>query len=119
MVEIMDIPNIKDRNGFWEAYPGTTALAVDECSSFWPGCHPLGAHCLRCHVLDRGAPPRCAEENRVRPDRSPFYVNWARDFANFLPEIPLKEGWSEKIVPHFFTASEMGEGDFFNFLCLP
>ena len=33
----------------------------------------------------------CAEENRVRPDRSPFYVNWARDFANFLPEKPLKE----------------------------
>jgi integrase len=33
----------------------------------------------------------CAEENRVRPDRSPFYVNWVRDFANFLPEIPLKE----------------------------
>ena len=24
----------------------------------------------------------CAEENRVRPDRSPFYVNWAKDFAN-------------------------------------
>ena len=33
----------------------------------------------------------CAEENRVRPDRSPFYVNWAKDFANFLPEKPLKE----------------------------
>jgi hypothetical protein len=28
----------------------------------------------------------CVEENRVRPDRSPFYVNWARDFANFLPD---------------------------------
>ena len=33
----------------------------------------------------------CAEENRVRPDRSPFYVNWARDFANFLPEKPFPE----------------------------
>jgi hypothetical protein len=33
----------------------------------------------------------CAEENRVRPDRSPSYVNWARDFANFLPEKPLKK----------------------------
>ncbi len=32
----------------------------------------------------------CAEENRVRPDCSPFYVNWAKDFANFLPEKPLK-----------------------------
>ena len=37
-----------------------------------------------------GEPYRaCAEENRVRPDRSAFYVNWARDFANFLPEKPL------------------------------
>jgi len=26
----------------------------------------------------------CAEENRVRPDRAQFYVNWAKDFANFL-----------------------------------
>jgi len=33
----------------------------------------------------------CAEENRVRPDRSPFYVNWAKDFANFLPEKPLQD----------------------------
>ncbi len=33
----------------------------------------------------------CAEENRVRPDRSPFYVSWARDFANFLPEKPLRD----------------------------
>jgi len=31
------------------------------------------------------------EENRVRPDRSPFYVNWAKDFANFLPEKPLTD----------------------------
>ena len=27
----------------------------------------------------------CTEENHVRPDRSPFYVNWARDFTTFLP----------------------------------
>jgi hypothetical protein len=33
----------------------------------------------------------CTEENRVRPDRSPFYVNWAKDFANFLPEKPLRD----------------------------
>ncbi|MDP3039246.1 MAG: tyrosine-type recombinase/integrase, partial [Deltaproteobacteria bacterium] len=33
----------------------------------------------------------CAEENRVRPDRSPYYVIWAKDFANFLPEKPLKD----------------------------
>jgi hypothetical protein len=33
----------------------------------------------------------CAEENGVRPDRSPFYVNWAKDFANFLPEKSLED----------------------------
>jgi hypothetical protein len=33
----------------------------------------------------------CAEENRVRPDRSPFYVNWAKEFTNFLPERLLKD----------------------------
>ena len=33
----------------------------------------------------------CTEENRVQPDRSPFYVNWAKDFANFLPEKPLTD----------------------------
>ncbi len=26
----------------------------------------------------------CAEENRVRPDRSQFYVNWAKDFVTGL-----------------------------------
>jgi hypothetical protein len=31
----------------------------------------------------------CAEENRVRPDRSPFYVSWARNFTNLLPEKPF------------------------------
>jgi hypothetical protein len=33
----------------------------------------------------------CAEENRVPPDRSPFYFNWAKSFANFLPGKTLKE----------------------------
>ncbi len=33
----------------------------------------------------------CVEENRVRPDRSPFYVSWAKDFANFLPEKPFPD----------------------------
>jgi hypothetical protein len=55
MVKIMDIPNSKGRDGFWEAYRGR------------------------------------AEKNRVRPDLFPFYVNWARDFASFLPEKPLKD----------------------------
>jgi hypothetical protein len=33
----------------------------------------------------------CVEENRVSPDRSPFYVNWAKTFANFIPKKSLKE----------------------------
>jgi hypothetical protein len=33
----------------------------------------------------------CAEENRVPPDRLPFYVNWAKNFANLLPGKSLKE----------------------------
>ena len=70
MVKIMDIPNSRGRDSFWEAY-----LA-------------------------------CAEENRVRPDRSPFYVNWARDFANFLPEKPLKER-SRKDIEGFLA--DLGE----------
>lgn len=40
----------------------------------------------------------CTEENRVRPDRSPFYVNWAKDFANFLPEKPLKDRSTKDIL---------------------
>jgi hypothetical protein len=33
----------------------------------------------------------CGEENGVRPDGSPFYLNWANDFANFLPEKSLQD----------------------------
>jgi hypothetical protein len=33
----------------------------------------------------------CVEENRVPPDRLPFYVNWAKNFANFLPGKPFPE----------------------------
>ncbi|OGP76863.1 MAG: hypothetical protein A2V86_10850 [Deltaproteobacteria bacterium RBG_16_49_23] len=33
----------------------------------------------------------CAEENRVRPDRSPFYVRWAKDFDSFLQDKSLKD----------------------------
>jgi hypothetical protein len=33
----------------------------------------------------------CAEENRVAPDRSGFYVKWAKEFVNFLPEKRLKD----------------------------
>jgi integron integrase len=45
----------------------------------------------------------CAEENRVRPDRSQFYVIWARDFANFLPEKLLKDR-SRKDVEAFLAS---------------
>jgi hypothetical protein len=55
MVKIIDVPNFRERDSFWEAYRA------------------------------------CAEENRVRPDRSAFYVSWARDFANSLPEKPFPE----------------------------
>ena len=44
----------------------------------------------------------CVEENRVRPDRSQFYMNWAKDFANFLPEKPLKDR-SRKDVEAFLA----------------
>jgi integron integrase len=39
----------------------------------------------------------CAEENRVPPDRSPFYVRWAKDFAGSLPEKPLQSRSREDI----------------------
>jgi hypothetical protein len=29
---------------------------------------------------------RCAEENRVPPDRFRYYVKWLKEFVNFLPE---------------------------------
>ena len=32
----------------------------------------------------------CAEDNRVRPDRSRFYVKWVQAFVNFLPEKRLR-----------------------------
>jgi hypothetical protein len=31
----------------------------------------------------------CLEENRVRPDRSDFYVKWAQAFVDFRPEKAL------------------------------
>ena len=32
----------------------------------------------------------CAEENRVSPDRSSFYVRWAQAYARFMPEKRLQ-----------------------------
>lgn len=39
----------------------------------------------------------CVEENRVRPERSLFYVKWAQDFAGFLPEMRLVDRSGEAI----------------------
>ena len=39
----------------------------------------------------------CAEEKRVGPDRSPFYVKWAKDFARFLPEKSLRDRFRKDI----------------------
>ncbi len=67
-MKIMDIPNSKGRDSFWEAYRA------------------------------------CVEENRVRPDRAQFYVNWAKEFANFQPEKLLKDR-SRKDVEAFLVDS--------------
>ncbi len=44
----------------------------------------------------------CAEENRVSPDRSSFYVRWAQAFARFLPEKRLQDRSGKDI--HAFLA---------------
>ncbi len=48
----------------------------------------------------------CMEENRVRPDRSPFYVNWAKDCAHFLPDKPLEKGPERILKPFRLTCEE-------------
>ncbi len=39
----------------------------------------------------------CLEENRVRPDRSPFYVKRAQAFVDFIPAKKLRERSAEDI----------------------
>ena len=39
----------------------------------------------------------CAEENRVAPDRSRFYVKWVKEFISFMPEKRLKARSGEDI----------------------
>jgi integron integrase len=48
----------------------------------------------------------CTEENRVGPDRSPFYVKWAKGFAGFIPEIPLKERSGEDIKAYLIDLAK-------------
>ena len=44
-----------------------------------------------------GAFKACAEENRVRSDRSAFYVKWVQAFVDFLPEKRLRERSREDV----------------------
>jgi hypothetical protein len=39
----------------------------------------------------------CLEENRVRPDRSNFYVKWARAFVDFRPGKKLRDRSADDI----------------------
>jgi hypothetical protein len=39
----------------------------------------------------------CLEENRVRPDRSSFYVKWVRGFVDFVPGKKLRDRSAEDI----------------------
>jgi len=51
----------------------------------------------------------CAEENRVRPDRSPFYVRWVRDFESFLQGKPLRDR-SRKDIEAFLSDLRKRQG---------
>jgi hypothetical protein len=53
-----------------------------------------------------GAFKSCVEENRVRPERSSFYVKWAQAFVDFLPEKRLRNR-SRKDIEAFLV--EMGK----------
>jgi integron integrase len=48
----------------------------------------------------------CAEEHRVPPERSPFYVRWAKEFDSFLQGKPLKDR-SRKDIEAFLA--DLGE----------
>ncbi len=39
----------------------------------------------------------CLEENRVRPDRSKFYVKWAQTFVDFFPGKKLRDRSADDI----------------------
>jgi integron integrase len=43
----------------------------------------------------------CLEENRIRPDRSSFYVKWAQAFVDFLPGKKLRDRSREDIESFF------------------
>jgi len=51
----------------------------------------------------------CAEENRVAQDRSRYFLRWARDFVDFMPEKRLKARSAEDIKS-FLTSLSQREG---------
>jgi len=51
----------------------------------------------------------CAEENRVPPDRSQFYLRWVKEFVEFIPEKRLKAR-SGKDIEAFLAALGQREG---------
>ncbi|MDD5205052.1 MAG: phage integrase N-terminal SAM-like domain-containing protein, partial [Desulfobacterales bacterium] len=51
----------------------------------------------------------CLEENRVPPDRSPYYVRWAKEFVPFLPEKRLKSRSAEDIRAFLAALSQREE----------
>jgi len=48
----------------------------------------------------------CLEENRVRPDRSPFYVKWAQAFVDFIPGKQLRDRSQKNI--ELFLPDQLG-----------
>lgn len=55
----------------------------------------------------------CVEENRVGPDRSPYYVKWAQDFVQFLPQKRLRERTREDIEAFFAHLRSRGHKEWF------
>jgi hypothetical protein len=53
----------------------------------------------------RNAFRTCLEENRVPPDRSGYYVGWAKEFVDFLPEKRLKAPSAEDIRAYLDSLS--------------
>jgi len=51
----------------------------------------------------------CAEENRVPPDRSQYYLRWVKEFVEFIPEKRLKAR-SGKDIEAFLAALGQREG---------
>lgn len=56
----------------------------------------------------------CVEENRIGPDRSPYYVKWAQDFVEFLPEKRLRDRTREDTEAFLtYLRRERGQKEWF------